>query len=150
MKIQRTGLVLTTLWIAAGVGCASNPPPSSSAEAGSPQAPVERGPQLEGPNFDRQGADFTEWLDDFEKKTHYNWEPPTYFGYGGGVEFMFTVERNGSISTVEMLKSSGTEAMERAAREALARSKFEPLPEDFGRARVTMRITFHYNPPPGD
>ena len=63
---------------------------------------------------------------------------------------MFTVERNGSISILEMVKSSGTEAMDRAAREALTWSKFEPLPEDFGRARVTMRITFHYNPPPGD
>jgi len=133
-------VVVAMVGMATGFGCATTPS----------EKEVLRGPQLEGPEFDRRGADFTGWLDDFEKKTHYNWEPPTYFGYGGGVDFVFTVERNGSISTLEMLKSSGTEAMEQAARHALSRSRFEPLPQDFGRARVTMRITFHYNRPPGD
>ena len=133
---------------AAGVGCASKTPPSV-AQGVEQQPPGERGPQLQGPEFDHHGADFSHWLDDFEKKTHHNWDPPTYFGYGGGVEFSFTVERNGSISVLEMLQSSGTEAMDRAAREALTRSKFDPLPVDFARARVPMRITFHYNPPPG-
>ena len=150
MKRQRTGAVLTTFWIAVvGTGCASAPTPASS-QGASPRSSLARGPQLEGPDFDRGGADFAGWLADFEKKVHFNWKPPTYHGYGGGVEFQFTVERNGSILTLEMLGSSGTEAMDHAAREALTRSRFEALPPDFPAARVTMRITFHYNTPPGE
>ena len=152
MRISTTGVVVAMLWVAAGVGCASSPAPSSaptSSAAASPGAGIQPGPQLGGLVFDPQGADFTGWISDFKSKVHYNWVSPTYFGYGGHVEFVFTVERNGSISALEMLKSSGTEAMERAARAALSRSRFEPLPEDFGRSRGTMRITFFYGPPPG-
>lgn len=138
------------LWIAAGVGCASTPARApTSSPATSPPAGLLPGPQLRGPVFDSRGADFTDWIDDFEKKVHHNWVPPTYFGYGGSVEFLFTVERNGTISALEMLEPSGSELLDRAAREALAASRLKPLPGDFGSPRATMRVTLIYGPPPG-
>ena len=153
MKIAITRVVVAMLWIAVGVGCASTPAPSSaptSSPATSPPAGLLPGPQLSGPVFDPRGADFTDWTNDFEKKVHYNWVPPTYFGYGGSVEFLFTVERNGTISALEVLKPSGNELLDRAAREALAASRLNPLPGDFGLSRATMRVTFIYGPPPGE
>lgn len=141
--IRTTGVLVATLGIAAGVDCASRPAPSSAAA-------VARGPQLSGPVLDPRGADFTDWIDDFKRKVHHNWVPPTYFGYGGEAEFSFTVERNGSVSALQMLKSAGTGPLDRAAHDALTRSRLEPLPADFEPSRVTMRVTFVYGPPPGE
>jgi TonB family protein len=147
--IRTTGVLVATLGIAAGVGCASRPAPSS-APAAPPRAAVAPGPQLVGLVLDPRGADFTDWIDDFKRKVHHNWVPPTYFGYGGEAEFSFTVERNGSLSALQMLKSAGTEPLDRAAHDALTRSRLEPLPADFEPPRVTMRVTFVYGPPPGE
>jgi len=143
------GLVAATFWIAAASACASREaggPVGARGEARAPERKALQGPQLEGPELDARGADFSEWLDDFEKKTHYNWDPPTYFGYGGSVEFMFTVEQNGTLSMVDQVTSSGSEALDEAARRALTHSRYEPLPEGFPRLRVTMRVVFHYYP----
>lgn len=134
------------------MGCASAPPQTTSSprQAVRPDPKDLRGPQIEGPEFDPRGGDFGAWLDDFEKKTHHNWVPPTYFGYGGGAEFVFTVETNGALSMVDMVRSSGTAGLDAAARKALTTSRYDPLPSGFPRSRVTMRVVFHYNPPPGD
>jgi len=44
-----------------------------------------------------------------------------------------------------MLKSSGTNSLDRAAEFALRGSRLLPLPDDYGPARVTMQVSFHYN-----
>ena len=77
-----------------------------------------------------------------------NWTIPeaVYFGYGGKVDLEFTVERDGSLSELWQLKSSGTRDLDRAAHKALASSRFKPLPDDYGPPRVTMQVTFHYGP----
>jgi outer membrane biosynthesis protein TonB len=49
-----------------------------------------------------------------------------------------------------MRKSSGTESLDRAARNALTSSRFMPLPEDYEPPRVTMWVTFHDGKPPKD
>jgi TonB family protein len=64
------------------------------------------------------------------------------------VDIEFTVERDGSISKIQILKSSGTPALDRAAHNALTGSRFAPLPGDFAPARVTMQATFFYNEAP--
>jgi TonB family protein len=61
------------------------------------------------------------------------------------VDFAFTVERDGSISSLRMLKSSGTPAMDRAAQNALQNSRFLPLPSDYRPPRVEMQVGFFYN-----
>jgi TonB family protein len=132
-------------------GCASTPAPTPAtifAPPLSPHDPRPAGPQLRGLAFDPRGADFSAWVVDFEKKVHHNWDPPTYFDYGGQVELAFTVERNGTVSALQELASSASEPLKRAAREAVLRSRLGPLPEDYDRLRISMRVTCVYGPPP--
>ncbi len=51
------------------------------------------------------------------------------------------------MSALRMLKTSGTDSLDRAARNALTSSRFMALPDDYGPPRVTMQVTFHYGPP---
>ena len=49
-------------------------------------------------------------------------------GFTGHVDFEFTVERDGSVSALRMLKSSGTQSLDRAAQYALSSSRYLPAP----------------------
>ncbi len=105
------------------------------------------GQSLGGLSFDPQGADFTLWLNHFKNEIYRNWifPLPAQMGIKGHVDFAFTVERDGSISSLRMLKSSGTPAMDRAAQNALQNSRFLPLPSDYRPPRVEMQVGFFYN-----
>ena len=158
-------------------GCARNPPPTTPAATPAPtsdkigdQIPgavdeltrrVERDTRLELPpgteqdlgglHFDPQGADFTLWIIAFKKEVYRNWIVPQAAQFGsarGHVNFEFTVERNGSMSALRMLKSSRTASLDKAAQFALTSSHFLPLPDDYGPPRVTMQVTFFYNEAP--
>ena len=106
---------------------------------------------LGGLHFDPQGADFTLWIIAFKREVYRNWVVPQAAQFGtvrGHVDFEFTVERNGSMSALRMLKSSDTASLDEAARNALSVGKFAALPNDYKPPRVTMRVTFFYNEPP--
>ncbi len=100
--------------------------------------------------FDPQGADFTVWLNHFKNEVYRNWivPQPALLGFRGHVDLEFTVERDGSMSGVRLLKSSGTLALDRAAQNALLGSQLMRLPSDFAPERVTMQVTFFYNEAP--
>jgi protein TonB len=112
--------------------------------------PTGTGHNQAGLYFDPQGADFTLWINTFKNEVYRNWIVPqaALFGFRGHVDFEFTVERNGSMSALRMLKSSGTSSLDRAAQNALSSSRFMPLPDDYGPPRVTMQVTFFYNEAP--
>jgi protein TonB len=112
--------------------------------------PTGTGQNLGGLYFDPQGADFTLWINTFKNEVYRNWIVPqtALFGFRGHVDFEFTVERNGSMSALRMLKSSGTTSLDRAAQNALTGSRFLPLPDEYGPPRVTMQATFFYNEAP--
>ncbi len=112
--------------------------------------PTGTGQNIAGLNFDPQGADFTLWVQHFKDEVYRNWILPqaAYFNFRGHVDFEFTVERNGSISALRMEKSSGTAAFDKAAQFALTSSRWDPLPDDYGPPRVTMKVTFFYNEAP--
>jgi protein TonB len=112
--------------------------------------PTGTGRNQAGLYFDPQGADFTLWINTFKNEVYRNWILPqaAQFGARGHVDFEFTVERNGSMSALRMLKSSGTPSLDRAAQFALSSSHWMPLPEDYGPPRVTMQVTFFYNEAP--
>ena len=106
---------------------------------------------LGGLHFDPQGADFTLWIDAFKREVYRNWVVPQAAQFGavrGHVNFEFTVERNGSMSALRMLKSSGNASLDEAAQDALRAGKLTALPNDYRPPRVTMQITFFYNEPP--
>ena len=112
--------------------------------------PTGTGQNLAGLYFDPQGADFTLWINTFKNEVYRNWIMPqaALFGFRGHVDFEFTVERDGSVSALRMLKSSGTPSLDRAAQNALTSSRYLPLPDDYGPPRVTMQVTFFYNEAP--
>jgi TonB family protein len=49
------------------------------------------------------------------------------------------------MTALRVTRSSGTDALDRAAANALVSSRFLPLPTDFGPPTVTMYVTFLYN-----
>jgi TonB family protein len=101
--------------------------------------------------FEPQGADFTLWINTFKNEVYRNWIVPQAAPFGrarGHADFEFTIERNGSMSALRMLKSSGTTTLDRAAQFALTASHFMELPKDYSPARVTMQVTFSYNEAP--
>jgi len=100
--------------------------------------------------FDPEGADFTAWINQFKNEVYRNWIVPqaALLGFRGHVDLEFSVERDGTLTDLKMLKSSGTPALDRAAANALMGSRLLPLPRDFGPPRVTMQVTFFYNQGP--
>ena len=100
--------------------------------------------------FDPEGADFTLWVNHFKNEVYRNWilPQPALLGIGGHVDLEFTVERDGTLTNLRMLKSSGTTALDRAAQNALVGSRLLPLPGDYGPPRVAMQVTFFYNEAP--
>ncbi len=119
-------------------------------EAGPAGIPSGTGQQMGPLFFDPEGADFTLWINHFRNEVYRNWivPQPALMGFRGHVDLAFTVERDGRLTNLKMLKSSGTLALDRAAENALLGSRLLPLPSDFGPPRVTMQVTFFYNEGP--
>jgi len=113
-------------------------------------SPTGTGRQMGPLFFDPHGADFTSWVNHFKNEVYRNWIVPqaALMGFGGHVDLEFSVERDGRMTGLRMLKSSGTPSLDRSARNALLSSGFQPLPSDYGPPRVTMQVTFFYNEAP--
>lgn len=96
--------------------------------------------------FDPEGADFTEWVGHFKGEVYRNWILPqaALLGFGGDVELAFVVTRDGTLLDLALVRSSGTAALDRAARNALQGSRLLPLPADYGPDRIAMRVRFIY------
>ena len=106
--------------------------------------PTGTGQNLGGLYFDPQGADFTLWINRFKDEVYRNWIVPQAALFGaarGHVDFEFTVERDGTMSALRLLKSSGTTSLDRAAQNALSGSRLLPLPDDYGPPRLTINVT---------
>ena len=75
------------------------------------------------------------------------WEQPTSL-YGGGVKFAclveIRIEKDGRISSFEIIKESGNFVMDESVRKAGRRvSKIDPLPEGLGSGgSYTIRVNF--------
>jgi TonB family protein len=113
--------------------------------------PTGTGQNLAGLNFDPQGADFTLWVNRFKDEVYRNWNVPQAALFGaarGHVDFEFVVERDGTMSSLRLIKSSGTPSLDKAAQYALEGSRLLPLPDDYGPPRVTMQVSFYYNEAP--
>jgi len=133
--------------IVACAGCRSaNAPPHSGAE----RSPSGTSQRVGGLFFDPQGADFTRWVNHFKNEVHRNWivNEPALVGFKGHVAFEFTVEKDGSMTGLRVLRSSGTPMPDRAAQNAVIGSSFLPLPDGYRQPRITMQVTFSYNENP--
>lgn len=112
--------------------------------------PTGTGQQMGPLFFDPLGADFTLWINHFKNEVYRNWivPQPAILGFRGHVDIEFTVERDGTLTNLRMLKSSGTPALDRAAQNALLGSRLLPLPADYSPPRAQMQVTFFYNESP--
>ena len=100
--------------------------------------------------FDPEGADFTLWLDRFRNEVYRNWIIPNavLLGIRGHVDLEFTVERDGTVTGLKLVKSVGNPALDKAAANAILAGRFLPLPSDFAPPRVTMQVSFYYGEGP--
>jgi protein TonB len=112
--------------------------------------PTGTGQQMGPLFFDPEGADFTVWINHFKNEVYRNWivPQPALMGFRGHVDLEFSVERNGTLTGLRILKSAGTPALDKAAQNALLGSRLLPLPADYGPPQVTMQVTFYYNEGP--
>ena len=101
--------------------------------------------QISGPRLDEM-FEFPWYLRLMQNKISRNWRNP----YGGELEVVvatiyFRIERNGSVSSSRVEKSSGFPAFDRAALRAVINSNPLPqLPPDFGESRLTVHLDFEY------
>lgn len=133
--------------IVACIGCRSaNMPQPNAAE----RAPSGTGQQMGPLFFDPAGADFTVWVNHFKSEVYRNWIIPqqVLMGSQGHVDIEFTVERDGSITNLSLLKSAGQPALDEATKNALLGGRQLPLPSEFGPPKITMQVTFFYNERP--
>jgi protein TonB len=114
--------------------------------------PTGTGRNMAGFHFDPQGADFTLWIEHLKDDVYRNWIVPqaALFSsyYRGHVDFEFVVERDGTMSSLRMLKTSGFASLDKAARNSLTSSRCLPLPNDYGPPRLTLQVSFYYNEAP--
>ncbi len=105
------------------------------------------GAQFGGFFFDPEGADFTAWLNDVKNDFYRNWIVPqsVIFGVGEGeAVFEVTVERNGTLSNLRLLQSTGNPALDRAAANAFLGIRFPPLPVAYGPPRWVANAIVTY------
>jgi TonB family protein len=118
-----------------------------AAGAGSRGIDTGTGQQMGPLFFDPQGADFTAWANHFKNEVYRNWivPPSVTMGIRGHVEIEFRIERDGTMSALRIARPSGTEALDRAARNALLGSRALALPADYAPASLAITVTFFYN-----
>jgi TonB family protein len=121
-------------------GCAQNPSPAPASE------PASAKPQLTGLHFDAQGADFSVWLRSYSDELHRNWTPPeaVHRRQEGTCVFQFTIERDGALSSVRVLRDSCPSSFSHAVQDALRKSHFLPLPGDYRPARLTATMIVRF------
>ena len=57
----------------------------------------------------------------------------------------FIVNKNGELSDIKILKTSGIKLIDDTALNALQKTNFKPLPEEFNGEAVPVEFTFDYN-----
>jgi protein TonB len=96
--------------------------------------------------FDSKGVDFGSWLRRFRAQVYHNWLIPAVASViPGQVVISLSIHRDGRITDLQILKSSGNEALDSAAFNALKNSNpTVPLPSAFPDEVAPFIVTFHY------
>jgi TonB family protein len=116
-------------------------------------APERRGGQVDvGPlAFDTEWYDWGPYAAEMLRRIRYHWEIPeiAQMGVPGVVRIHFFIERNGTVTAVEIQSGSGRPPLDFAAHDAIQNaSPLPPLPDDLvGVFHEGVTITFYYNTP---
>ncbi|MDD5562568.1 MAG: energy transducer TonB [Thermoanaerobaculaceae bacterium] len=115
--------------------------------------PDRRGGQVDlGPlTFDTQWYDWGPYAAEMLRRIRYHWEIPeiAQMGVPGVVRIHFFIERNGTVTGIEIQSGSGRPPLDFAAHDAIRNaSPLPPLPADLGGVfHEGVTITFYYNTP---
>jgi TonB family protein len=111
----------------------------------------ERGTAEQGPlSFETSWYDWGDYAQSMVSRIRVNWyaNMPQLIrtGIGGVVTIRFTIQRDGRITDVTLLKTSGHPPYDFAARKAIELSSpFQPLPADFPNRDERVTVMFYYN-----
>jgi len=97
--------------------------------------------------FDSKGIDFNPWLRRFVAQVKRNWfVPQAAMMMRGHVVIQFNVLRNGTITDLKIVQSSGIPPFDTAAFNSLKLSNpTVALPPDYPDDKAFFTVTFHYN-----
>ncbi len=125
-----------------------NYPTFGSSGGASPNRPggqVDLGPLT----FDTQWYDWGPYAAEMLRRIRYHWQIPeiAQMGVPGVVRIHFYIERNGSVTGIEIVSGSGRPPLDFAAHDAIRdASPLPPLPADLtGVFHEGVTITFYYN-----
>jgi TonB family protein len=107
----------------------------------------EQGPAIQ---FDARGVDFGPWLRRFKAQVIGNWFiPQTAEVMHGNVVIQMRVLRNGTLANIQLVRSSGIDAFDRAAMTALRLSTPTlSLPDNYPVDAIDpFTVIFYYNEP---
>jgi TonB family protein len=98
-------------------------------------------------SFDSKGVDFGWWLRRFVAQVKGNWYiPQAAMVLKGRVVITLFIHRNGTISDVTVVQSSGVQSLDTAAVNALKSSNpTVALPAEYPESKVLFTVTFLYN-----
>jgi TonB family protein len=111
----------------------------------------EKGSAEQGPlSFETQWYDWGDYAQSMVSRIRVNWYanmPPLFrSGIGGVVTIRFTIHRDGRISDVTILQTSGHPPYDLAAKKAIEQSSpLKPLPADFPNSTERVTAMFYYN-----
>lgn len=89
--------------------------------------------------------DFGPYMKDLTRQIKANWNPPKSNNSKRVVTF-FTINKDGEISDIKVIKSSRNKAMDVAAINAIKNViSFEPLPKEYKGDDIDIKFTFAYN-----
>jgi TonB family protein len=98
-------------------------------------------------NLDTKGADFRAWIKGMTTKVRSNWYIPySSASHRGHTVVSLTVSRDGTITDVRLVASSGVDAFDKAALSALTSTNvLDPLPSGYPDNQLAFQVTFYYN-----
>jgi protein TonB len=100
-------------------------------------------------SFDTEWYDWGPYAAEMLRRIRYHWEIPeiAQMGVPGVVRIHFFIERNGTVSGIEIQSGSGRPPLDFAAHDAIENaSPLPPLPADLGGVfHEGVTITFYYN-----
>ena len=89
--------------------------------------------------------DFGPYMKELQRRIKMNWDPPKG-NESKRVILLFSITRDGRLKSVKVHRSSGLEAADRAAMDAVKlTAPFRPLPPEFKGESVDIQFTFDYN-----
>ena len=89
-------------------------------------------------------VDLEPYIKNVEYQIKKNWRPKT-FAVSKNTVVLFKISKEGRLSDLKILESSGNKEADDAAIKAIQGVKFEPLPAEYKKDSVDIKFTFDYN-----